>query len=77
MTKSPPSRRFGEKLRALRQQHGLTMQALAERLGTGSGYISQVENNQREPRAAFVFKVAQFFGVSSDVLLDDAREVGE
>jgi transcriptional regulator with XRE-family HTH domain len=53
------------------------MQALAEKLDTGSGYISMLENGQREPKAAFVFKVAQFFGVSSDVLLDDAREVGE
>lgn len=75
MTEVNPARRFGEKLRTLRLRHGMTMQVLAEYLGTGSGYISQVENRQREPRAAFVFKVARLFGVTTDQLLDDEQEV--
>jgi transcriptional regulator with XRE-family HTH domain len=53
------------------------MQVLAEKLDTGSGYISMLENGQREPKAAFVFRVAKLFDVSADVLLDDEVEVGE
>jgi transcriptional regulator with XRE-family HTH domain len=75
MTKTPPLQRFGEKLRTLRQRHGMTMQGLAAQLSTSSGYISMLENGQREPRAAFVFKVARLFQVSADALLDDELEV--
>ena len=75
MPKPSPVQRFGEKLRALRTYHGMSMQALAEKLDTGSGYISMLENGQREPKAALVFKVSKLFGVSTDVLLDDALEL--
>lgn len=75
MTEPASSRRFGEKLRTLRLRHAMTMQVLAEKLATGSGYISQLENNQREPRAAFVFKVARLFNVTMEQLMDDAQEV--
>lgn len=53
------------------------MQDLADQLGTGSGYISMVENSQREPRATFVFELARFFNVSTDVLLNDELELPE
>lgn len=77
MTNPPPLQRFGEKLRLLCTRHGMTMQALAEQLGTGSGYISMLENGQREPKAALVFRIARLFNVSADLLLDDTREVEE
>jgi transcriptional regulator with XRE-family HTH domain len=68
-------RRFGEKLRTLRTRHGLSMQALAEKLNSDSGYISQVENDKRQPGIDFAMQVALFFEVSTDVLLNDALEV--
>jgi transcriptional regulator with XRE-family HTH domain len=67
--------RFGEKLRALRLARGLTMQALAYELETSSSYISQVENGQIETRIGFALKVARFFEVLVDDLVDDEREV--
>lgn len=70
-------KRFGEKLRTLRTSHGLTMQALADQLGSDSGYISRIENNQTQPGIDFAMDVARFFNVSTDVLLDDALEVNE
>lgn len=68
-------RRFGEKLRTLRMQHRLTMQALAEQLDSDSGYISNVENGKRQPGIDFAMQVALFFNVSTDVLLNDALEL--
>jgi transcriptional regulator with XRE-family HTH domain len=77
MANHPPVQRFGEKVRQLRLRHGMTMQMLAERLGSSSAYISRVENGQLETRIGFAVQVARFFGVSTDVLLDDALEVPE
>jgi ribosome-binding protein aMBF1 (putative translation factor) len=75
MPESPTIQRFGEKLRTLRLQRGMTTRKLADQLQTSSGYISNVENGKREPGAKFILKVAQFFNVSADVLLDDTREL--
>ncbi|MGB1036782.1 MAG: helix-turn-helix domain-containing protein, partial [Candidatus Puniceispirillales bacterium] len=35
---------FGEKLRELRKQHGMTMASMAQHLGVSSAYLSQVEH---------------------------------
>jgi len=68
--------RFGEKLRFLRTQRGMTVRDLAEALGyVNSGHISQLENGKREPTAKLVMKVAQLFNVSADQLLRDDLEV--
>jgi transcriptional regulator with XRE-family HTH domain len=68
--------RLGEKLRTLRTQRGLSQTKLGQALGYADGsYISDVENSRTKPTAEFVFKVAQFFDVSADDLLDDGREI--
>jgi transcriptional regulator with XRE-family HTH domain len=68
--------RFGEKLRTLRMRHGLTLRKLAEELGmTVHTHITLVENGKREPSLRFVLRVARYFNVSTDVLLDDEREL--
>jgi transcriptional regulator with XRE-family HTH domain len=77
MTKRQLVRRFGEKVRTLRIHHGMTMQGLADKLDTSSGYISLVENGQRKPGADFIFRIAQLFGVSTDVLLNDELDLPE
>jgi transcriptional regulator with XRE-family HTH domain len=70
--------RFGEKLRTLRTQRGMTVRDLAQELGyANSGYISQLENGKREPTVKFIMKVAQLFNVTTDQLLRDDLEVGE
>lgn len=71
MSQPVTSQRLGQKLRTLRKRHGFTLQELADQLATTNGYLSMLETGQREPRAAFVFRLARFFNVSTDVLLDD------
>lgn len=68
--------RLGEKLRMLRTQRRLSQTRLGQALGYADGsYISDVEVGKTKPTAEFVFKVAQFFDVSADDLLNDEREV--
>jgi len=68
--------RFGEKLRALRTQRGLTLQQLAPALGLSAhGYISELETGKKIPTVEIVLRAAQFFNVSTDQLLKDELEV--
>ena len=71
-------RRFGEKMRMLRKRRGLTIVALAEALGyapTSNSYISEIETGKRRPKIDFVLKVAHYFGVTTDELVQDDIEL--
>ncbi len=68
--------RFGEKLRALRKYHHVTLQWLANELGYSThSYISEIEKGQKIPTAQFVLKVSRLFQVSTDMLLKDEIEL--
>jgi len=70
-------KRFGEKLRTLRQQNGLTMRRLSEMLGVRDSYISQLESGDKIPNVAMLIKVADVFHVSLDQLARDELELDE
>ena len=64
--------RFGEKLRRLRMEQGLTLKALAEALGYKThAYLSELESGRKLPTAGLVLRVARFFDVTTDELLKD------
>lgn len=68
--------RFGEKLRALRTRHGMTLQQLAYAFGLSAhGYISELETGKKVPSVEIVLKAARFFNVSTDQLLKDELEI--
>ena len=68
--------RFGEKLRALRKQHNLTLKELANELGYSSyTYINSIELGQKQPSLELVAKIAKMFDVSFDQLLNDELEL--
>jgi transcriptional regulator with XRE-family HTH domain len=69
--------KFGEKLRTLRQQQGLSQRELAEALGyvSATGYISDFEKGKRKPTLDFALKVADYFRVTVDVLVRDEEDL--
>ena len=60
---------FGERLRELRTDKGLSVKELSNQLGVSDVAIVYWENNKRAANAVAIYKIAQFFGVSSDYLL--------
>jgi transcriptional regulator with XRE-family HTH domain len=69
-------KRFGEKLRILRQHKGLTLQELATALGyKAHGHLSELEAGKKTPTVDFVLLVSRFFDVSTDELLKDELSV--
>lgn len=45
---------FAERLKQLRKENGVTMEKLAEEIGTTKSTISRYENNKREPKKHFI-----------------------
>ena len=70
------SRRFGEKLRILRTQKGMTLKELAGALGyRAHGHLSEIESGKKVPTVGLVLRVARLFDVSTDRLLKDELEL--
>lgn len=60
---------FGERLKELRKEKGITQQALAKQLDCNQSMISFWENGINEPTESAIRKAALFFEVSADYLL--------
>ncbi len=68
--------KFGEKLRTLRRQHGMTLKELATALElTAHSHISELETGKSKPTSDLVIKIARLFKVSTDQLLLDEVEL--
>ncbi len=59
------------KLRRLRAEKGLTMDALEERTGVSKRTISELERGMRAPQALTLAKIARALGVDLDELLEE------
>ncbi len=66
---------FGEKLYQLRKSHGLSQEALAEKLNTSRQAISKWENNNGYPETEKIILISKLFQVNLDDLLIEEKEV--
>ena len=73
-------KRLGEKLKAIRQKKGWTLEQMAEAVGrTDASRRSRVwewEEGMRQPDYASLLNYARIAGVSTDDLIDDEIELG-
>ena len=68
--------RFGEKLRFLRKQRGMTLKELVTALDyKHHGHINRIETGKRQPSVEFIIKVSHFVDVLVDTLVKDELEV--
>ncbi len=63
------SRLFGEVLRELRLEQGLTQDELAERANTERSHISSLERAEKGPALATVFTLAASLGIKPHELI--------
>lgn len=67
-----PMTPFGARLRALREQRGVTLKDLAAALQVSAAYLSALEHGRRgRPSAGLVHQVNEYFGL----IWDDAEEL--
>lgn len=66
---------FAKKVRKLRTDNDLTLEDLANKLGTTKNYVWQLENKTpARPSGQLLLRIADIFGVSPDFLIDDKSE---
>ncbi len=63
------STKFGENLKRIRTERGITQGDISRSLGVSRGFISNIENGKANPTLATIAKLAKAIGVSSDKLL--------
>lgn len=61
---------FGDRLRELRINEGLTQQQLGDLIGVTKSMVSYYEVKERTPAPATLIRIAQVFHVTADYLLD-------
>jgi len=66
--------RIARRVRDLRQEHGFTLDALAERSGVSRSMISLVERGESSPTAAVLDKLAAGLRVTLATLFDEALQ---
>jgi len=58
---------FGEKMKTLRVEKGISLRKLAEAIDVSAPYLSDVERGQRNPLSAeHLYKVANVLGLNED-----------
>jgi transcriptional regulator with XRE-family HTH domain len=62
---------FGQRLRELRRERGLTQEDLSRRASIHAPTIGRLERGRREPRLKTILRLADGLGVSPGELLDD------
>src|SRR5487761_1273695 len=64
---------IGRTVRRLRQEQGLTQQALATRLGISASYLNLIEHDQRAVTAGLLIKLAETLGIELAALSGSAE----
>jgi len=66
---TPEYGEMGDRLREVRQSHGLSLRALADRLDVSPSLISQVETGRAKPSVSTLYAICNELGISLDELL--------
>ncbi|QEL24427.1 XRE family transcriptional regulator [Bosea sp. F3-2] len=69
-------RLLGQRLKAARQRHRLTLDGLAKRSGVSRAMISRVERGESSPTAALLVRLGSGLGLSLSALLEEDAGTG-
>ena len=65
---------FGQRLREVRTEHGLSQEDVGRRTGLHATAIGRLERGAREPRLKTILRLADGLGVPPGALLDTVGE---
>jgi transcriptional regulator with XRE-family HTH domain len=71
MTKIKKINSFGEQLRKLREEAGLTLKSVSENISIDISLLAKIERNERPPTKQIIKEVARFFEVEEKQLQND------
>ncbi|WP_299250771.1 helix-turn-helix transcriptional regulator [uncultured Cytophaga sp.] len=62
---------FGEHLRTLREDAGLTLKSVSEQISIDTSLLAKIERNERQPTKQIIKQIADYFKVDEKELLND------
>jgi transcriptional regulator with XRE-family HTH domain len=65
---------IGERIKAKREQNGVTQKGLAEKVGITPSAINQFEKGEKKPSSPVLARIAEELGVSTDYLFGASEE---
>jgi len=65
---------FGNRMKEIRQRHNITLDKLADEINSTKATLSRYENDKRTPDIDFIYKIAEYFKVTTDYLLGRADD---
>ncbi len=68
---------IGDKILALRKQHGWSQQQLAKKIGTSGPIVGRYERSEMVPSVEVAKKLADIFEVTLDYLVDDTGKTAD
>jgi transcriptional regulator with XRE-family HTH domain len=68
---------IGDKIQALRKEHGWSQQQLAKKVGTSGPIVGRYERGEMTPSVEVAKKLADTFDVTLDFLVDDTGKTTE
>jgi len=69
---------LGDKIRELRKKKGMTLEQLADAIGSGKSYIWELENKGvKSPSAEKLNAIAKILEVTPEYLIDSSTRMGE
>jgi transcriptional regulator with XRE-family HTH domain len=77
MQKEAKSMTFGQRLRQIRENKGITQKELAEKLNVTFQTISKWENSVTEPDISTIKEIAKLLNCSIEQLFNDSEEIKE
>ena len=63
--------RFGEKIKELRLEKGISQAALGKAIGVSQKAVDFWERSVNEPKASYIVALVEFFGISFDEFFAD------
>lgn len=72
--KKTPAQAFGEVLRELREERGLTQEGLALDAGTERSHISALERAEKGPSLGTILRLAEALGISAGEIVSRVEE---
>jgi transcriptional regulator with XRE-family HTH domain len=74
--KADPLHQFGAQIRALREQAGLSQEALAAKAGIHRTYMGGIERGERNPCLKNILRLAEALGVHPSTLFAGSEQTG-
>ena len=67
---------YGQRIKELREERGLSLMALAKAIGVSDTAICKWENQLAEPKLTYIVRLADFFNCSADFLTGRSDDLG-